>query len=256
MVALSQSTASQQNLTAFMVVKGDPGNYGQIQVFTMPAGQRIPAPAQIDSLIQQDTAVSKDISLLNTNGSEVLLGNVLTIPIDQSLLYVRPLYVSSKANGQALPELKRVIVVYNNNVYYENTLQEALQDAFPGLAQITQEQNVGQGSPTGSGTGTTPTTTPGPGTTATTVPGSPTTTVPIGNLTISQLLTQAQQEFSAANAALAKSPPDFAGYEQHIQRAQSLIARATQEAGVSTTTTPPTGASTTGPSATTSTSLP
>jgi hypothetical protein len=228
----------------------------------MPAGQRIPAPAQIDSLIQQDTAVSKDISLLNTNGSEVLLGNVLTIPLDQSLLYVRPLYVSSKANGQALPELKRVIVVYNNNVYYENTLQEALQDAFPGLAQITQEQNVGQGSPTGAGTGTgtTPTTTPGSGTTGTTVPGAPTTTLPIGtNLTVSQLLTQAQQEFTAADAALAKNPPDFAGYEQHIQRAQSLITRATQEAGVSTTTTPASGATTTTSTtsaSTTSTSVP
>ena len=254
LVALSQSTSNQQNLTAFMTVKSDPGDYGKLQVFTMPEGQRIPAPAQIDSLIQQDTAVSKDISLLNTNGSEVLLGNVLTIPIDQSLLYVRPLYVSSKSSGQALPELKRVIVVYNNNVYYENTLQEALQDAFPGLAQLTQEQNVGQASPSGStgtgtatgGTGTT-TTTP-----STTVPSGPTTTIAVGNLTLSQLLADAQQQFAQANASLAKNPPDFAGYEQHIQAAQSLIAQAANLAGASSTptstippTTVPTGATST-----------
>jgi len=249
MVALSQSTTNQQNLTAFMVAKSDPNDYGQIQVFTMPEGQRIPAPAQIDSLIQQDTAVSKDISLLNTNGSEVLLGNVLTIPIDQSLLYVRPLYVSSKSSGQALPELKRVIVVYNNNVYYENTLQEALQDAFPGLAQITQEQNVGQTSPNGStGTGTTSSGT-GPTTTPTTIPSGPTTTIAVGNLTLSQLLSTAQQQFTLADAALAKNPPDFASYEQHIQEAQSLIAQATSLAGgtssASTTTVP--GSSTTVP---------
>jgi len=248
MVALSQSATNQQNLTAFMVAKSDPDNYGQLQVFTMPAGQRIPAPAQIDSLIQQDTAVSKDISLLNTNGSEVLLGNVLTIPIEQSLLYVRPLYVSSKSSGQALPELKRVIVVYNNNVYYENTLQEALQDAFPGLAQLTQEQNVGQASPSGTPTTpTTPTTTPG-SSSSSTIPGSPTTTLPIGNLTVAQLLQQAQQEFTAADASLAKSPPDFAGYEAHIQRAKALIAQATSQAGVGTTgststTTTPSGSS-------------
>ena len=89
MVALSQSTTNQQNLTAFMVAKSDPDDYGQLQVFTMPEGQRIPAPAQIDSLIQQDTAVSKDISLLNTNGSEVLLGNVLTDP-DRPVAALRP----------------------------------------------------------------------------------------------------------------------------------------------------------------------
>ncbi len=241
MVALSQSTSAQQNMTAFMVVRSDPSNYGQISVYTMPAGQRTPAPAQIDSLIQQDTTVSKDISLLNTNGSEVLLGNVLTVPIDQSLLYIRPLYVSSKANGQALPELKRVIVVYNNNVYYENTLQESLQDAFPGLTSITQEQNVGQagpgGTPASSTTTTPPTTTPG-------TPGTTTTTAPPGSQSVASLLSQAQNAFNAANAALAKNPPDFATYEQDIQKAQNLVAQALAQSGgtpaaSSTTTTAP-----------------
>jgi uncharacterized protein len=194
-----------------------------VEFFHLPEGQRIPGPAQIDSIINQDIPVSQSISLLNTNGSEVLVGSVLTIPVDQSLLYIRPLYVSSKGQGASIPELKKVIVVYNGQVYYENTLQEALQDAFPGLAQITQEQGVGQ-----------PNSAPAPGSSTTTTtpanPSGPTTSVP-GGQTIGQLLTQAEADFTAANAALAKNPPDFATYEAKIQAGVALVAQAAQEAG-------------------------
>jgi len=236
-----------------MVAKGDgfPGSeYGQIETLTMPSGQPIRAPAQINSLMQQDPSVSRDLSLFNQGGSEVLLGNVLTVPINQSLLYVRPLYISSKSSSQPLPQLKKVIVVYNNSVYYENTLQEALQDAFPGLSQLTQEQNVGQPSTTPSTTpGTTPTT---PGSTTTTTPGSSTTTTPSGPPTVVGLLQQAQSEFAAANAALAKTPPDFAAYATHTQNAQALIKQALQLAQSQGVTVPstsiPTPSSTTAPS--------
>ena len=254
MVALSTSSNTQQNLTAIMVAKGDgfPGSeYGQIETLTMPSGQPIRAPAQINSLMQQDPSVSRDLSLFNQGGSEVLLGNVLTVPINQSLLYVRPLYISSKSSSQPLPQLKKVIVVYNNSVYYENTLQEALQDAFPGLSQLTQEQNVGQPSTTPSTTpGTTPTT---PGSTTTTTPGSSTTTTPSGPPTVVGLLQQAQSEFAAANAALAKTPPDFAAYATHTQNAQALIKQALQLAQAQGVTVPstsiPTPTSTTAPGA-------
>ncbi|HEY2427284.1 MAG TPA: UPF0182 family protein [Acidimicrobiales bacterium] len=220
MVALAQVNG-QQNMTAYMVAKSDPNDYGQLQVFHLPENQRIPGPAQIDSIINQDIPVSQSISLLNTNGSEVLVGTVLTIPIKQSLLYVRPLYVSSKGQGVSIPELKKVIVVYNGQVYYENTLQEALQDAFPGLSQVTQEQGVGL-----------PNTAPAPGasTTTTAPPTTPTTAVP-GGQSIASLLKQAQADFTAADAALAKKPPDFATYESDIQAAEQLIAQAAQEAG-------------------------
>ena len=237
MVALATGQNGQQNMTSFMVAKSDPGDYGQIEVFHMPEGQRIPGPSQIDSLIQQDPTASKAISLLNGSGSEVLFGTVLTIPVNQSLLYVRPLYVSSKATGASLPELKAVIVVYNNNVYFENTLQEALEDAFPGLSQITQEQNVGEPSSVNANTGT------GPGVGSSSSSSSSTTTTPTTiapsgppvsvapNATVAQLLAQAQADFTAADAALAKSPPDFATYELDIQAAQALIGRAARLAG-------------------------
>jgi len=217
-------------MTAFMVAKSDPDDYGHLEVFHLPEGQRIPGPAQIDSIIEQDIQVSSAISLLNTNGSEVLFGTVLTVPVDQSLLYVRPLYVSSKGTGASIPELKKVIVVYNGNVYYENTLQEALQDAFPGLAQVTQEQNVGQ--PSGASGGG-----------SASSPGSSSSSTPAaGSQSVSQLLAQAQQDFTNGNAALAKSPPDFATYEQDIEQAQSLISQAAQQAGSTTTAAPATTA--------------
>jgi hypothetical protein len=238
MVAASASTSSQQNMTAFMVAKGDvPTDYGQIEVFHMPEGQRVAGPVQIDSLIQQDVQVSQAISLLNTNGSEVLLGNVLTIPVNQSFLYVRPLYVSSKGSGSAVPELKRVIVVYGNQVAYQNTLQDALVQLFPGAGKLTQEQTT-QAIPSAPST-----------------PSSTPSTAPTG--TIASLLAQAQKLFSAANAALAKNPPDFATYEQDIQQAQQLIAQAAAQASAAsssspTTTTPP-GSTTTTPSGTSTT---
>ena len=219
MVASASSQQGQQNLTAFMVAKSDPADYGQIEVFRMPEGQRVPGPTQIDSQIQQDTTVSKDISLLNTNGSQVLFGNILTIPVDQSLLYVRPLYVSSKGQGASIPQLKKVIVVYNNQVAYQNTLQEALEQLFPGATKLTQEQN-------GGGTAITPVPPTGsvpPGSTPPTTAPTPKT-----NQTVAQLLAQAQADFNDANKALAKTPPDFVTYQQKIQEAQSLITQAAQ----------------------------
>ncbi|GAC1314473.1 MAG: UPF0182 family protein [Acidimicrobiales bacterium] len=233
MVAAAASQQGQQNLTAFMVAKSDAADYGQIEVFHMPEGQRVPGPTQIDSQIQQDPTVSKDISLLNTNGSQVLFGNILTIPVNQSLLYVRPLYVSSKGQGASIPQLKKVIVVYNNQVAYQNTLQESLDQLFPGATKLTQEQSTGTATP--------PAQTPPSGTQT---PPPPKTTQ-----TVAQLLAQAQTDFADANKALAKSPPDFATYEQKIQEAQALITQAAQVVaaanGSPSTTAPPATTSTT-----------
>jgi len=235
MVAAAASQSVQQNMTAFMVAKSDPQDYGQIQVFRMPAGKRVPGPTQVDSLIQQDPTASKDISLLNTQGSEVLFGNILTIPVNQSLLYIRPLYVSSKGQGAAVPQLKKVIVVYGNQVAYQNTLQQSLLQLFPGLVPLTQEQNAG-GAVTPPSGGVTP---PSGGGAAPT------------SQTVAALLQQAQQAFTDANNALKSSPPDFVTYAQKIQLAQQLVASAIKAAGSATA--PAGGSATTAPGSTTTT---
>jgi uncharacterized membrane protein (UPF0182 family) len=212
------------------------GDYGQLVVFRMPSGINVVGPAQIDSVIKQNTAVSTSISLLNTQGSEADFGNVLGIPIGNSLLYLRPLYVKSTTSNNPLPQLKKVIVVYGNQVAYADTLQGALSQLFPGLPNLTQEQAP-----------TTPTT-PG-GTT-----GPPVTTPPGTATTAQGLLQQAQAAFVAADNALKAG--DLATYQKQIKAAQTLTDQALSL--LSKATTPPGTATTTpgAPTSTTSSSVP
>ena len=125
---------SRQNLSAFMVAKSDPDDYGQLEVFEMPRNSQVSGPAQVDAQINQDTTISEQITLLGarSGGSSVRLGSMLVIPINQSLLYVRPLYVEAESEGSAQPQLKRVIAVFADRAVMKPTLQEALDELFPG----------------------------------------------------------------------------------------------------------------------------
>ena len=128
------STGDQiQTLSAFMVAGCDPGDYGKLMVFVTPRGQAFDGPALIDARISATPAVSQEISLLNQNGSNVILGNVLMVPINQSVLYFRPLYVQSARNQ--LPVLEKVIAVYGGSgsgsqVAMGDTLEQALEAVF------------------------------------------------------------------------------------------------------------------------------
>jgi uncharacterized membrane protein (UPF0182 family) len=217
----------QKNLTGFMVAKSDPDDYGQLEVFRMPSGIRVSGPAQVDAQIQQDPTVSQAISLLNTNNSEADYGNILTIPINQSLLYIRPLYVKSGRNP--IPQLKKIIAVYGAKVAYQDTLQQALSFLFPGISPtLTQEQAA-------SATPTTPTTTPGSG---------PATTAPPTVVTgASSLLATAQKDFTDADAALKTG--DLGTYKTKIDAAQAATASAL--AALANTTPPTTAPKTTPP---------
>jgi hypothetical protein len=122
------NSSTVQGLTAFMIATSDPSDYGQLHVYITPRGQSVTGPVQADSEIQQNAAASKAITLLNTNGSSVLLGNNLMVPLDQSVLYIRPLYLTSTSNP--LPQLKYVIAVFNQDVAIKPTLPEALSAVF------------------------------------------------------------------------------------------------------------------------------
>jgi uncharacterized membrane protein (UPF0182 family) len=124
------NSSTVQGLTAFMIATSDPSDYGQLRVYITPRGQSVTGPVQADSEIQQNAATSKAITLLNTNGSSVLLGNNLMVPLDQSVLYIRPLYLTSTSNP--LPQLKYVIAVFNQDVAIEPTLSQALSKVFGG----------------------------------------------------------------------------------------------------------------------------
>ena len=225
----------QQNLTAFMTAKSDPSNYGQLDVFVTPPGQQIDGPALINASINANPDISKEITLLNTNGSQVELGNVISVPIDQSLIYVQPLYV--QAQGNPVPRLSDVIIVYNGSAYHGGTLNAALCQTPFGQAYCNLPG--GQAPPPsaagGTNTGTTPTTTP-----PTTVAGSPPTTAV--QQTVQQLLGDAQAHFAAATNALKQTPPDLGAYQREVDLAQRDIVQASALTGATTTTSPPTTA--------------
>ena len=118
------NSATVQNLTAFIMATSDPNDYGQLNVYETPRGSQLNGPVQADSEIQQNANVSSTITLLDQHGSSVLLGNNLMVPLDQSILYIRPLYVTSSSNP--MPQLRYVIAVFNQDVAIEPTVAAAL----------------------------------------------------------------------------------------------------------------------------------
>ena len=123
----------KDNLAAWMVARSDGEHYGKLAVFQFPKQTVIYGPRQIAARISQDQVISPQITLWNQQGSEVIQGTLLVIPIEESLIYIRPLYL--RANGGQIPELKRVIVAYEDQIVMEPTLPEALERLFPGGAR-------------------------------------------------------------------------------------------------------------------------
>src|SRR5512134_2553154 len=113
-----------------MVARSDGPHYGKFAVFQFPMQTVIFGPRQIAARINQDQVISPQITLWDQQGSEVIQGTLLVIPIEESLIYVRPLYLRA-AQGK-IPELKRVIVAYQNQIVMEETLEAALERLFPG----------------------------------------------------------------------------------------------------------------------------
>lgn len=120
-----------QNLTALLTARNDIENYGELKLYKMPKDRNVDGPMQIEAKIDSDPNISKDLSLWGDKGSSVIRGNVLIIPIESSLLYVEPLYISATtSDDQSLPLVKRVIVAYKDKVVMEDTLQMALEKLF------------------------------------------------------------------------------------------------------------------------------
>jgi uncharacterized membrane protein (UPF0182 family) len=120
--------ARKDNLASWMVARSDGEHYGKLRVFQFPKQKVVFGPRQIVARINQDQAISPQITLWNQQGSEVLQGTLLVIPIEESLVYIRPLYLRSA--GGRIPELKRVIVAYQNQIVMEETLDRALDRLF------------------------------------------------------------------------------------------------------------------------------
>ncbi len=201
-------------LVSFMVAKSDPGSYGQLESFVMPTGQSVFGPSQVDSQINTTDEISRQFSLLGQRGSTVIQGSMQLIPVDTSILYIRPIYVQASGGAQ-LPSYRFVIVFYKNKAVVGSDLRNA-------LAQFPEFNGL---DPTGNGA-TPPTTTPG-GTAPPVVPGS-----------VAQLVQEANALFARAQVALAAK--DLATFQSLINQVGEKLAQADALAGSPSTTTPPT----------------
>jgi len=182
------------NMVGWMAVNSDPEDYGELVAFTFPSGRDVDGPGLIFSRINSDQEFSEARTLLGTGGSEVQFGDLLTIPIEDSILYVLPMYV--RANQEAaVPELKLVMVVNGSSVSVATSLSEAIEEAS---GAITGGEPGGEPPPDG-GTGTV-------------------------DQQVQQLLRQAVEHFVAAEAALRDG--DLATYQAELEQAQALVERA------------------------------
>jgi uncharacterized membrane protein (UPF0182 family) len=126
----------KDNLAAWMVARMDGANYGKLSVYRFPKQSLVYGPKQISNRINQDTEISRQLTLWDQRGSQVIHGELLVIPIEESLIYVQPIYL--RAEGGSIPELKRVVVAHENRVVMGETLEDGLNALFGSGAAQTQ----------------------------------------------------------------------------------------------------------------------
>ena len=205
---------SKKNLASLLVARQDGADYGKLVVVDLPKDKLVFGPSQVEARITNDPVVSSQLTLWDQAGSEVIRGNLLVVPVKQSLMYFEPLYL--QAQQSPIPELTRVIVSYGDQVVMEPTIGDALTKIFG--------EPVLDGSTTTSTTVPATTTTTLPATTTTTP--SPTTTVPATTTTAlssdrAALIAQANQHYQAALAA--QRSGDWAEYGRQIEQLGKVL---------------------------------
>ncbi|RPF55336.1 UPF0182 family protein [Aquisalibacillus elongatus] len=118
---------NRQNMIAWMGVRNDGDHYGELFVYNFPKQKNIYGPQQIENRINQDSYISQQLNLWAQGGSNVIRGNLLTYPIEDTVLYVEPIYIES-SNATSLPEVKQVVVAYEDYIVMEPTFEEALDE--------------------------------------------------------------------------------------------------------------------------------
>jgi uncharacterized membrane protein (UPF0182 family) len=183
----------RENLSAFASVNSNAGaDYGKITVLQLPRSTNIAGPSQVASNFEAKPDVANALSLLRQGGSDVVLGNLLTLPVGNGLLYVQPVYVKATGNASAYPLLQKVLVSFGDVIGFDSSVKGALDQVF------------------GGNSGTTSTST-----TATTTNSS---------ADLASALQSAKQAIADGQAALAKG--DFAAYGRAQDRLKSAIAAA------------------------------
>lgn len=199
----------KDNLAAWMVARMDGENYGKLSVYRFPKQSLVYGPKQIANRINQDTEISRQLTLWDQRGSQVVRGELLVIPIEESLIYVQPIYL--RAEGGNIPELKRVVVAHENRVVMGETLDEGL-DALFGSGAAAGASAAAQGSASAT-----------PVTTGATVSGEGAAAAagPPPSSANADLLRQAQDHYDRAIAA--QRSGNWAEYGRQIEQLGATI---------------------------------
>jgi uncharacterized membrane protein (UPF0182 family) len=220
---------SQTRLVSFLTADSDPSQYGNMNSFSMPTGQTVLGPVQVNNQIIRTPAVSTAITLLNQQGSQIIQGSMQLIPVGNSLLYVRPFYAQGRGEGSY--PLFQFVVVFSQDygAFCGPTVQDALNQMVRGEDRANQCNVSGVLNGVTPSAGTTTTTSPSAATTtpATTVPAP--TTVPPASGSVADLLNQAAKDLDDAQTALTKG--DLAGYQRLVDQAHQLVKQAQQKQG-------------------------
>jgi hypothetical protein len=203
----------RQNLAAFLAVDSNPlsPGYGTMRVLQLPQDTAILGPQQVQSTFESDPSISSQLSLYRQNGSKVIEGDLITLPVGGALVYEEPIYIQAAgrtggSTSGSYPVLKRIAVSFGGNVGFAPTLQQALAQVVPGLA-------TGSSGSSGTGTGTGSGSSSGSGSVSATVRG---------------YLQQAEADYTKAQAALKRG--DFASYGKYNALMKKALDQAQQAA--------------------------
>jgi uncharacterized protein len=202
--SIPYTPSGKDNMTAILLARNDGEHYGELILFQMPKDRIIYGPRQIEARINQNTKIAQDFTLWSSAGATYSRGNMFVIPLEDSLIYVEPIYLES-ANS-SLPEVKRVIIYYNERIAYEATLAEALDAMFgPGASSGYVDEQPEEEQP---GTDT-------------------------ENPDISELIQLANEAY--ANALAAQEEGDWAAYGQYLDELAGYLAQLAQLSGGTST---------------------
>jgi uncharacterized membrane protein (UPF0182 family) len=192
----------RDNLASWMVARSDGEHYGKLQVFQFPKQTLVFGPAQVVARINQDQVIAPQITLWNQQGSQVIQGTLMVIPIEESLIYVRPMYLRAQAGR--IPELTRVIVAYQNRIVMEPTLDQAIARLFGASDRSAK---------------------PAPAATAAAPPPAPGTATPASADTAAweRMATEARETYQRALEA--QRAGDWAKYGEEIRKLGELLER-------------------------------
>jgi uncharacterized membrane protein (UPF0182 family) len=184
----------RDNMIAWLAARSDAPHYGKLVLYEFPKGKLVFGPRQVEARIDQDAFISQQLSLWSQAGSQVIRGGLLAIPIEESLLYVQPLYLAAERGR--LPELKRVIVAYGNRIAMDETLEASLQQLF-GAGPATARGAPAAGQPAAA--------------------GAPATGIP------PRLAAEALEHFTRARERFGRG--DFTGFGEDLKKLEETLRR-------------------------------